>query len=208
MSTPRSVTAEVDSILGPAPASYTQPEAVVLRFRRHGWRLVPPVIASAAVAAAAGYWVGSLPEAWMNLLAAVVAALLGLLLGVLPVLSWLAHRTTVTTRRVIVRRGLFVHQRSELALGRVREVKTRRGVLQRLRGAGDVELLHGTERMRLDDLPGAQGIADALRELVERNYAHATRTEQRLAAPMAGAASAPGSTLDTGADPDPARGLF
>ncbi|QBE48620.1 PH domain-containing protein [Leucobacter triazinivorans] len=212
MSTPRSVTAEVESILGPAPAGYTQPEAVVLRFRRHGWRLAPPVIALAAVAAAAGYWVGNLPEAWMNLLAAGVAVLLGLLLGVLPVLAWLAHRTTITTRRVIVRRGLFVHQRSELALGRVREVKTRRGVLQRVRGAGDIELLHGAESLRLDDLPGVQGIADALRELVERNYVHATRLEQRLAASVAGAAPAPGGSLDAGAGPDPdpdsARGFF
>lgn len=194
MSKPRSVTAEVESILGPAPASYTQPEAVVLRFRRHGRRLLPPVIALVAVAAAAGYWVGGLPDTWMNLLAGAGAALLGVLLGVLPVLAWLAHRTTVTTRRVIVRRGLFVHQRSEVALGRVREVKTRRGVLQRLRGAGDIELLHGPESLRLEDVPGVQGVADALRELMERNYAHATRVQQRLAEPVPGTSPEQGSS--------------
>lgn len=211
MPKPRSVTAEVESILGPAPASYTQPEAVVLRFRRHGRRLVPPVIALVAVAAAAGYWVGGLPAAWMNLLAGAVAALLGVALGVLPVLAWLAHRTTVTTRRVIVRRGLFVHQRSEVALGRVREVKTRRGVLQRLRGAGDIELLHGAESLRLEDVPGAQGVADALRELMERNYAHATRVQQRLSGAVPGAAQGaqgdPGGLHD-GRDPEPDRGFF
>lgn len=204
MPKPRSVTAEVESILGPAPASYSQPEVAVIRFRRHGRRLVPPVIVLLAVAAAAGYWVGALPAAWMNLLAGAGAALLGLLLGVLPVLAWLAHRTTVTTRRVIVRRGLFVHQRSEVSLGRVREVRTRRGLLQRLRGSGDIELLHGAESLRLDDVPGVQRIADALRELMERNYEHATRVQQRLAAQPAGAqqtgmpgfaqGAAPGST--------------
>ncbi|WP_240423201.1 PH domain-containing protein [Leucobacter sp. wl10] len=186
MPKPRSVTAEVESILGPAPASYAQPEAAVLRFRRHGRRLVPPAIAMLAAAAAAGYWVGALPAVWMNLLAAAGAALLGLLLGVLPVLAWLAHRTTVTTRRVIVRRGLFVHRRSEVSLSRVREVRTRRGPLQRLRGSGDIELLHGAESMRLEDVPGVQVVADALRELMERNYEHATRLQQRLAAQVGG----------------------
>ncbi|WP_449281115.1 PH domain-containing protein [Leucobacter sp.] len=208
MSKPRSVTAEVESILGPAPASYTQPEAVVLRFRRHGRRLVPPVVALIAVAAAAGYWVGALPDTWMNLLAGAGAALLGLLLGVLPVLAWLAHRTTVTTRRVIVRRGLFVHQRSEVALGRVREVKTRRSVLQRLRGSGDIDLLHGAESLRLEDVPGVQGIADALRELMERNYAHATRVQQRLGGPVPGAMPEPGGMPDAARDPEPDRGFF
>ncbi|PRI11306.1 PH domain-containing protein [Leucobacter massiliensis] len=180
MHTPRSVTEEVESVLGPAPPGYDQAEMVVLRFRRHGHRLVPPVIALGVIAAAAGYWVGALPEAWMNVLAGVGAAVLALVLGVLPVLGWLARRTTVTTRRVILRRGLFAHHRTELGVGRVREVCTRRGPLQRLRGSGDIELLHGTESLRLDDVPGVAHIADALRELVERNYAHATRVQQRL----------------------------
>ncbi|WP_075200968.1 PH domain-containing protein [Leucobacter celer] len=211
MSKPRSVTAEVDSILGPAPASYTQPEAVVLRFRRHGRRLVLPVCVLIALAAVAGYWVGALPEFWMNLLAGVAAALVGLVLGVLPVLAWLAHRTTVTTRRVIVRRGLFVHQRSEVALGRVREVKTRRSVLQRLRGAGDIDVLHGAESLRLEDVPGVAVVADALHELMERNYEHATRVQQHLSGAMPGAAQGappdPGG-LNDGRDPEPERGFF
>ncbi|MFT4233003.1 MAG: PH domain-containing protein [Leucobacter sp.] len=200
MSDPRSIAAEVESILGPAPASYSQSEVAVLRFRRHGRRLVPPVLVLIVLSAAAGYWVGALPELWMNLLAAFVALVLGLLLGVLPVLAWLAHRTTVTTRRVIVRQGLFVHERSELPLDRVREVRTRRGPLQRMRGAGDIELLHGAESLRLEDVPGAQDIADALRELMERNYEHATRVQQRLAA-MPGAAPGFGAGAASGAVP-------
>jgi membrane protein YdbS with pleckstrin-like domain len=173
------MTAEVESVLGPAPASYSQPEVVVLRFRRHGRRLVWPVLALLAIAGAAGFWVGALPAAWMNLAAAAGGILLALLLGVLPVFSWLAHRTTVTTRRVIRRQGLFSRQRSEVSLGRVREVRSRRGLGQRVWGAGDIELLHG---------------ADALQELMERNYEHSARVEQRLAN-LPGAAAAPAAAI-------------
>ena len=183
--TPRkrsSVTQEVDSILGPAPASYAQPEAIVLRFRKHGRRLALPVIALIAVAAAAGFFVGGLADPLSNLAAALGSAVLGFLLGVLPILSWLANRTTVSTRRVIVRRGLMSRARTELSLVRVREVRTRRGPVQRMFGSGDVLLLHGAETLRLEDVPGVQRVADALQELVERNFAQAERLD-RAASP-------------------------
>lgn len=168
-------------MLGPVPASHAQPEVVVLRFRRHGRRLAFPAIVMIAVAGAAGYWVGALPDAWMNLVAAAAAAAVGLLLGIVPVLAWTARRTTVTTRRVIVRRGILVHQRNEVPLSRVREVRARRGPIQRLWGSGDIELLHGSESLRIEDAPGAVRIADALNDLMERNYAHEARQlrEQR-----------------------------
>ncbi len=175
------MTQDVDAVLGPAPASYTRPEVVVLRFRRHGRRLVLPVVVLLVVAAASGYWIGALPEAWMNLAAAAAAVLIALLLGVFPILAWLAHRTTVTTRRVIVRGGFFVRHRSEVALSRVREVRSRRSIGQRMRGAGDIDLLFGTERATLVDVPGVEEVVDALQELSERNYEHSTQSFHRLA---------------------------
>lgn len=175
------MTAEVDSDLGPAPASYARPEAVVLRFRRHGRRLVLPVLVLLIIAATAGYWVGALPDGWMNLAAAAAAILLGLLLGVFPVLAWLSQRTTVTSRRVIVRSGFFVRHRSEVALARVREVRSRRSIGQRMCGAGDIDLLFGAERSVLSDVPGVERVVDALQELSERNYEHSTQSLHRLA---------------------------
>lgn len=176
-----SLTSEVESVLGPTPASYAQPEVVVLRFRRHGRRLVPPVIVLMLLAVSAGFWVGSFDAVWANLLAGVGAIALALLLGVLPILFWLSHRTTVTTRRVILRSGLFARSRTDLSLGRVREVRLRRSLFQRTRGSGDIELLHGTEQLTLSDAPDSEAIADALQELMERNYEHSTRAQLRLA---------------------------
>ena len=162
--------ADLAAALGPLPETHARPEVVLLRVRRHGRRLLLPVVALLAVAAAAGYWVGALPEPWMNLLAGVGAAASALLLGVFPVLAWLAHRTTVTSRRVILRHGFFVRHRSEVPLARLREVRLRRGPLQRLVGAGDIDLFSGADRVRLDDVPAAERVADALQELMERAY--------------------------------------
>lgn len=176
----RGTSADFDAALGPAPASFSRPEVVVLRFRRHGQRLVFPVIVLVVVTAATGYWVGALPSAWMNIAAAAGAVLLALLFGIIPILTWLTRRTTVTTRRVIVRSGFFVRHRSEVMLARVREVKSSRSLAQRMRGSGDIVLLHGIERTVLSDVPGAEGVIDALQELSERNYEHSTNAGSQV----------------------------
>ncbi len=187
----RSMTAEVDSVLGPAPASLAQPEVVVLRFRAHGRRLVFPVLALLALAVVAGYWVGRFPEGWQNVLSAIGALALGALVGGLPILVWLAGRTTVTTRRVIVRRGLVVRHRSELALARVREVRQRRSLGQRLWGCGNIDLLHGAERFTLHNVPGMPEVAEALQELMERSFAHEGRQQQAAGTAVAFASPQP-----------------
>lgn len=165
------ISSEIDSVLGPAPASLARPEIVVLRFRKHGGRLTLPVLVLVAVALAAGFWVGALPELWMNLVAAIGAVSAAALFGVAPILSWLATRTTVTTSRVIMRRGLLSRQRSEVPLARVREVRTRQGILQRLVRTGTIDLVHGVDAYELRDVPGVMVVADAVQELVQRNYA-------------------------------------
>lgn len=146
-------------------------EKPILSVRRQGRRLTLPVLLLIALAAVSGYFVGTFPEAWMNWAACLGAIAIALLLGVGPVLGWLANRITITNRRVIVRRGFFVHRRSEMPLSRIREVRTKRGPVQRLFGSGDIELLVGIDApIVLRDVPGSQGIVDALHELIEHNY--------------------------------------
>lgn len=162
-----------------------QVESVVVRLRRHGRRLTLPVLLLIALAAASGFWVGALPETWMNWTAGLGAAAIALLLGVGPILSWLTDRAIITDRRVLLRHGVFVQRRTEVALSRVREVRTRRGPVQRIFGSGNVELLVGPESpVVLRDVPSPNLIADALQELLERNFI-------RGATPFGGPGAAP-----------------
>ena len=148
-----------------------QVETPIVSLRRQGRVLTLPVLVLLALAGAAGYFVGGLPESWMNWAAGLGALALALLLGVGPVLGWLANRVTITSRRVIVRRGFFVHRRTEIPLSRVREVRSKRGPVQRMFGSGDVELMVGVDAPTvLRDVPGAAAVVDALQELIERDY--------------------------------------
>jgi len=147
-------------------------ETRVVRLRKHGRHLVLPVLVLVALAGFGGYFIGNLPEPWMNVAALVAAPVLGLLLGVLPILSWLSTRTTVTTRRLIIRRGFLVHHRSEIPLGRIREVRTRRGMVQRMFGCGDIELLVGVDHpVVVRDAVRPQLVVDALQELIQVEFA-------------------------------------
>lgn len=164
--------AEVEASLGPATAAHLRPEVVVLRVRRHARNLSWVALALVVIAAAAGVFIGRFAEPWQNLVAVLVAGLALLLLVVLPFLAWLAQTDTITSRRVIVRSGFFVRHRQEVSLGRIREVRSRRTLGQRMWAAGDVELLVGAEApLVLRDVPQVERMVDALHELIERSYA-------------------------------------
>lgn len=155
----------------PAPPSAAQlgPEEVVVRVRRHGRHLTVPIALLFAVAGAGGFFIGSLSETWMNLVAAGVA--LVLVFGALgPILAWLSRRVVITTRRVIVHSGFFVRHRTEVSLGRVREVRSRQNPVQRMWGSGDIDLYVGAEATRIPDAPGLKQLHAAIQELSERGF--------------------------------------
>jgi membrane protein YdbS with pleckstrin-like domain len=149
-------------------------EQLVLSVRRHGRVLVLPVLLLLVLAPVSGFFVGRLPEQWMNWAAALGAVAVALLLCIGPVLGWLVNKVTITSRRVIVRSGFFVHRRSEVPLSRVREVRMKRGPVQQLFRSGDIELMVGADTpLVLRDRPGPVVIVDALQELIEKNFLQA-----------------------------------
>lgn len=162
---------------GSAAAPTAPPaERVVARLRRHARILIVPVILLVAVAGATGYALGLVSEAW-QLLALLGGALLVVVLGcLLPYLSWLTGRTTITTRRIIMRNGVFVRVRNEVPLARIREVSVRKTPGQSLFGSGDVRIAVGQERpVVLRDLPKPHLVQGALHDLMETGPGPATR---------------------------------
>ena len=189
------------------PEASIQVETVVVRLRRHGRRLVLPVLVLIALAAASGFWVGALPEPWMNWGAGAGAILLALLFGIGPVFAWLSERVIVTNRRVIMRRGLFVHHRIEVPLGRVREVRLRRGAWQRLFGSGDVELIVGNDAPTVvRDVPAPGLLVDAVQQLIEQNFARSDAGFGAAPSTFEGASGFGGTTrIGTTGDVGPVR---
>jgi membrane protein YdbS with pleckstrin-like domain len=146
------------------------PEHVVARLRPHARVLFWPTILLFALAGATGYYAGNLPEPWQNTALIWGAVLAVILLWLLPLVSWLNRRYTITTRRIIFRHGIFVRTRQELLHSRGYDVTVRQNGLQQLFRSGDVLINTGLDRpVVLHDIPAADLVQSALHELMERS---------------------------------------
>ncbi len=155
-------------------------ERVVARLRRHARRLILPAALLIAAAAATTYGVGVAPEMWQDLVIVGAAALVVLLGTFLPFLAWLTRRTTITTRRIILRSGVFVRIRQELLHSRGYDVTVRRTWAQGVFGSGDLRINTGHEQpVVITDVPKPQLVQAALQELMEQ--AHTVIAERRRA---------------------------
>jgi len=145
-------------------------ETVVARLRPHGRALFWPCLALVVVVAAAGYFVDYFSESWEQLGVLGVAAILVLLLWLAPTIRWLARNYTITTRRTILRTGVFTRVRQELLHSRSYDVTVRRSGLQSLFRSGDVRINAGVEHsVVLRDVPHADLVQAALHELIEHS---------------------------------------
>ncbi|MET0297852.1 MAG: PH domain-containing protein [Microbacterium sp.] len=167
----------------PAPGAPT-PELRVARFRTHARRLTWSALVLIAVAGAVGYFYDNLPapfEDWMLLAA---AGAIVLLLVLIPFIAWWSHVYTITTRRVIERRGLLGTKRRELTHVRGYTIQVRRGILQRMWGAGTLVLSNGVDQpLRLANVPTIALVHEALVDQVEVNQILAHRDAQPLLPP-------------------------
>ncbi len=145
-----------------------QAETVVARLRPHGRALFWPCVALVLVVATAGYFVDYFSESWAELAVLGVAVLLVLLLWLAPTVRWLSRNYTITTRRTIVRAGVFTRVRQELLHSRSYDVTVRRSGLQAVFRSGDVRINAGVEHsVALRDVPHADLVQAALHELID-----------------------------------------
>ena len=105
-----------------------------------------PALLFIVTAGAATYALLALPETWQRLAVAARRVFVVLLGCLLPFLAWLTRRTTITTRRIILRSGVFVRVRRELLHSRGYDVVVRRTWMQSAFGSGDVRINTGHER--------------------------------------------------------------
>lgn len=161
------------------PPGVLADEMLIARFHSHARRLFWSALILIAVCGATAYFFGNLPapfEDWMLLAAAGVVVLL---LVVVPFVVWLSRTFTVTTRRVIVRHGLGARQRQELSHARGYTIGVRRGMLQRLWGAGTLTLSNGVDApIRLVNVPNVTLVHETLADQIEVGQILAHRDAQ------------------------------
>ena len=160
------------SIAGEPPTGTTGPtvpaERIVARLRRHGRALFWPSLLLIVACGVAGYGLPRLTETWAQFTAWGALAVVIVFGWLFPVLWWLGQRTTVTTRRVIVRSGFFVRVRQEVLYSRIYDVSVRTSWLQSAFRSGDVLINTGADRpVVLRDVPGAALVQRSLHDLTD-----------------------------------------
>lgn len=154
-------------------------ERLISRFHPHARHLFWSALVLIAVAGATAFLTGNLPEPFQNWMLWAAAGALVLLLVVVPYLVWLSRTVTITTRRVIVRRGIGARRSSELSHARGYTIAVRRGILQRTVGAGTIVLTNGVDApVRLVDVPYAALVHETLADQVEVGQILAHRDAQ------------------------------
>lgn len=158
----------------PAPATPTPTapptEAVIARLRPNARILFFPTLVLFCICGVTGYYAGNLPEQWQNTLLLAGAAAAILVLWLLPLVFWLNHRYTITSRRIIFRHGFFVHTRQELLHTRGYDVTLRQNWFQSAFRSGDVLINSGLEHpLVLKDIPNAALVQQVLNDLMEQS---------------------------------------
>ena len=162
------------------------PELRIARFRGHARRLTWSALVLIAVAGATGYLWDNLPAPLQNWMLLTAAAIVVLLLVVVPFATWWSHAYTLTTRRIIERRGVVRVHRRELSHVRGYTIEMRRGIVQRMWGAGTLTLSDGVDApLKLTDIPSIALVHEAIVDQVEVNQilAHRDASSIPLSAP-------------------------
>ncbi|MFJ4224629.1 PH domain-containing protein [Microbacterium sp. NPDC089695] len=162
----------------PPPGSPAE-ELLIARFRGHARRLFWSALVLIGVFGGTTYFLGNLPapfEDWMLLSA---GGALIVLLVLVPWLIWWSRTVTVTTRRVIVNRGIGARSRQEMSHARGYTISVRRGPLQRLWGAGTITLSNGVDApLRLANVPTVTLVHETLADQIEVSQILAHRDAQ------------------------------
>lgn len=159
------------------------PERVIARVRPHARALALPSILLIAACGGAAYGVSALDEEWQRLAALAGAALVAVLLFLLPLVRWLGTHYLITTRRVVLRTGLVARTRQELLHGRSYDVRLRQTPLQRLFRSGDVLINTGLDTpVVLRDAPRALLVQEALGDLMEASTSSVAAQRRQTAA--------------------------
>jgi uncharacterized membrane protein YdbT with pleckstrin-like domain len=157
-------------------------EQVVLDLHPHWKRLLLPLLLVPVVAGLTTYLLFVVPSGTVRTPArwaiVVVAALALLRFSVWPWVSWQTTRYTLTTRRVVIRRGVFGRSGRDIPLTRVNDVSFHHTLFERLLRCGTLTIESAGEhgQVVLPEVPDV--------ELVQREVYRCVEEEtRRLAGP-------------------------
>jgi len=145
-------------------------ERLVLLLRRHVKVLFGPTLVLLVTAVAGGLLAGVTPEGarpWAWWAIGIVAAVVLLRWTVWPFVVWWNTVYVLTTRRLILRSGVFSRSGHDMPLTRLNDVSFSHTLWQRMLGCGTLVVESGGERgqIELDDIPKVELVQRTLYRL-------------------------------------------
>ena len=165
----------------------SEDETLVLLLRRHVKVLIGPALVflggrgrrRGAGRDRAGRWApGPAPAGRSRVVAGLVLARW----VVWPYLRWWNEIYVVTTRRLVLREGVFNRSGHDMPLSRLNDVSFTHSLWQRMLGCGTLVVESAGERgqIRLDDVPRVELVQRTLYRLADQNRPAARPTEEDL----------------------------
>lgn len=155
-------------------------EDELIHMRTHPKALVGPVLVLIVVVAGEGTALGLMPPdlgAWVPWAVVVLGAVLLVIGTVIPWLRWLTTTYTVTTRRIITRRGIFTRTGHDLPLARINDVSYERSLLDRMLGCGTLVLTTAADApVTLSDVPHVEQVHLEMNEVLFEDPPQSTST--------------------------------
>lgn len=133
--------------------------------------LAAPALAFIVTVGLIAWLTGVATETWMTILVIAAGVVVLVLACALPLLAWLARRTIITTRKLVVQSGLLVRTRRELLHSRGYDVTVRQTPLQRMLRTGDLQIqaAGSDDALELRDIPNPVLTQAVLNDLVDAN---------------------------------------
>jgi uncharacterized membrane protein YdbT with pleckstrin-like domain len=153
-------------------------EDVVLDLHPHWKQLVVPLLLIPVVCGVASYVAFILPDdsarTALRWVIAVVAALILLRFSLWPYLKWQTTHYVLTTRRVVIRQGVFGRSGRDIPLTRVNDVSFRHSLFERVLRCGTLTIESAGEHGQVV-LPEVPQVEAVQREVYKRVEAEVRR---------------------------------
>ena len=143
-------------------------EQLVLVLRRHIKVIAWPILLLVLIAALVG--VSFLPgEPIVTLIAAAVGLLVALRWVLWPILVWWNEIYVLTTKRLILRSGVFNRSGHDMPLSRLNEVSFEHSLIERILGCGTLKVENASDGgpLVLTDIPKVELVQRSLYELAD-----------------------------------------
>lgn len=148
-------------------------EVVLTTLRTHAKVLVGATLVLLAVALGGTFAAAMMPASWQPIGYVLLAAVLAMVLIVwvlAPFFRWRTSTYTITSRRVITRKGILNRSGHTVPLARITDVSYERSLVDRLLGCGTLQLRTAADgqNMTLPDVPDVEKVQLMLTELLFR----------------------------------------